>query len=130
LPSDLGVTWAINISTDSSLMGGCGAAIFKLSSGTKDRIEKAGVDFFKNSLQARKSQESLYRYEEWKETPLPDSWTSEGMWLGLSCSEANKELISTIISAAKMKGSYYSIKTDGLILVVPNKDLVVYTYFD
>lgn len=129
LPLEVDVTWPVDINAKSSLFwGGCGAAIFKLSSASKAGIENNGIIFFKNAFS--NTSDSSYEYKKWRETPLPNTWTSEGVWLGLSCSEADRDLLKNIVDAAKIKGSYYSISGEAITVVIPSQDLVVYTYYD
>lgn len=130
LPRDVGVLWPIEISGKGNVFGGCGAVIFHLSPGTKASINKEGVTYFRNARQARKSSKFHYRYENWKETPLPRAFLGDGMWPGLACSDADIERKKAIVASAKMDGSYYSTKSNALLLVIPNRRIVVYSYFD
>jgi|GEM_PF-6489552 len=50
--------------------------------------------------------------------------------MGLTCSDANSGLLVKIVAAAKTRGSYYTHQDNTLILVVPEQDIVVYSYFD
>lgn len=129
IPAKIDITYAIHIGGESGFLKGCGGAIFRLSNATADAIDREGLDFFNDVIYSRKSKERYYTYSSWKETPVPNSWTSEGSWLGLSCSGASDSLLSKILEAASKKGSYYSNKDEGEILVIPNHELVVFTYF-
>lgn len=94
----------------------CGGAIFKLSQSTIDAIESEGLNFFKD----------ITGYS-WKETPVPDTWTSDGAWPGLSCiSRGNKnKLIRQITKTVELPDSYYTGSTNFTILVLPKLGLVV-----
>jgi hypothetical protein len=129
IPLKVGITYAIHISGQSGFREGCGAAIFRLSDATADAISRKGIDFFNDVIYSRKSKERYYTYKSWKETPVPNSWTSEGAWPGLSCSTVSRPLLSQILLAASNKGSYYSSKDEAWIVVVPNLKLVVFSYF-
>ncbi|MEH1939640.1 MAG: hypothetical protein V7L01_05375 [Nostoc sp.] len=129
IPAKIGITYAIHIGGKTGFREGCGAAIFRLSNATADAIDREGLNFFNDVIYSRKSKERYYTYSSWKETPVPDSWTSEGSWPGLGCSGASSSLLSKILVAASKKGSYYSSIDEGEILVIPNHKLVVFTYF-
>ncbi|MCC5604069.1 hypothetical protein [Nostoc favosum] len=129
IPAKIGITYAIHIGGVSDIREGCGAAIFRLSDATADAISRKGLDFFKDAIYSRKSKARRYTYSSWKETPVPNSWTSEGTWPGLGCSGASHSLLSQILLAASQKGSYYSSKDEAEIVVIPSFKLVVFSYF-
>lgn len=129
IPAKIDVTYVIHIGGETGFREGCGAAIFRLSNATKDAISREGLDFFNDVIYSRKSKERYYTYSSWKETPVPDSWTSEVSWPGLVCSGASSSVLSKILVAASKKGSYYSTIDEGKILVLPNDKLVVFTYY-
>ena len=129
IPAKIGIARAINISGQSGLREGCGAAIFRLTNATADDISRKGSDFFNDAIYSRKSKDPYYTYKPWKETPVPKSWTSEGTWPGLSCSSVSSPLLSQIRRAALKKGSYSSTKHEAWIVVIPSLKLVVFSYF-
>ncbi|MBD2242229.1 hypothetical protein [Nostoc sp. FACHB-888] len=130
IPAKIEITYAIHIGGVSGIIReGCGAAIFRLSDATADAISRKGLDFFNDALYSRKSKERRYTYSSWKETPVPNSWTSEGTWPGLGCSGASRSLLSQILLPASKKGSYYSSKDEAWIVVIPSFKLVVFSYF-
>ncbi|MHC5824626.1 MAG: hypothetical protein ACYT04_54480 [Nostoc sp.] len=129
IPAKIGITYAIHIRGESGLREGCGVAIFRLSDAIADAISRKRLDFFNDVIYSRKSKDRYYTYSSWKETPVPNSWTSEGTWPGLGCSGASRSLLSQILLAASKKGSYYSSKDEAEILVIPSFKLVVFSYF-
>lgn len=129
IPAKIGITYAINISGHSGLREGCGAAIFRLTNATADTICRQKIEFFNDAIYSRRSKDPYYTYREWKETPVPNTWTSEGTWPGLGCSSVSSSLLSQILIAASKKGSYYSSKDEAWILVIPSLKLVVFSYF-
>jgi len=106
IPARIGISYAINISGQSGLREGCGAAIFRLTNVTADAISHKGSDFFNDAIYSRRSKASHYTYRAWKETPVPNTWTSEGTWPGLGCSSVSRPLLSQILLAASKKASY------------------------
>lgn len=129
IPAKIGITYAINISGESGFREGCGAAIFRLTNATADAISPKGIDFFNDAIYSRRSKDPYYTYRSWKETPVPNTWTSEGTWPGLGCSSVSSSLLSQILVAASKKGSYYSTKDEAWIVVIPSLKLVVFSYF-
>ena len=129
IPAKIGIAYAINISGQSGFREGCGAAIFRLTNATADATSRKGIDFFNDAIYSRRSKDPYYTYRSWKETPVPNTWTSEGTWPGLACSSASSSLLSQILLAASKKGSYYSSKDEAEILVIPSLKLVVFSYF-
>lgn len=129
IPAKIGITYAINISGQSGFREGCGAAIFRLTNATASAISRKGNDFFTDVIYSRRSKDPYYTYRTWKETPVPNTWTSEGTWPGLGCSSVSSSLLSQILLAASKKGSYYSCKDEAWIIVIPSLKLVVFSYF-
>ncbi|NES73457.1 MAG: hypothetical protein F6K24_53845 [Okeania sp. SIO2D1] len=130
IPEKIDVTYALNISGNGSIIrDACGAAIFKITNTSANIISRDGLFFLQDAIYPRNSENFRHIYKPWKKTPVPDSWTSEGTWPGLSCSNASRPLIRKIIDAAKNKGSYYTSGSARLIVVIPHLKLVVFSYF-
>ena len=129
IPAKIGITYAVNISGQSGLREGCGAAIFGITNATTDAISRQGINFFNDAIYSRRSKDFRYTYKPWKETPVPKTWTSEGTWPGLGCSSVSGSLLRQILLAAAKKGSYYSTKDEAWIVVIPSLKLVVFSYF-
>jgi len=112
----------------------CGGAIFRLTERNVADIKRQGLSFFRAARQGRGYQEGDpgYRshiYQPWQEAPVPDSWVSEGTWLGLACMNLGRDLTRSITSAARGPGVYFTTTTGGAFLVVlPEMKLVVFTY--
>ncbi|MEH1894884.1 MAG: hypothetical protein V7K94_06045 [Nostoc sp.] len=131
IPAKIGITYAIHIGGESHFREGCGAAIFRLTNATADAIFHKGIDFFNDSgaIYLRRRKDPYDTYRSWKETPVPNTWTSEGTWEGLSCSSTSSSLLSQIVLAASNKRSYYSSRHESKIIVIPSLKLVVFSYF-
>lgn len=133
LPSKIEVSYPVSIGEEGIFREGCSIAIFRLSDSTLQGIKTKGLDFFENALQARghnagERDDYYYRYEAWRETPIPPNWTSEGSWF--ICSNlANQQLLSNIVDASKKLGAYYTTKQEGELVVVPSLKLVVFSSF-
>ncbi len=128
LPAKIGITYPISISEESGFREGCGAAAFKVSDETLDAIKKDGLKFFAGATQGRgHSNEHYYKLDEWKETPVPASWTSEGSWI--LCSNLKNETHAKIVAAAKQRGAYYTTKHEGQLILIPSLGYVVFSFF-
>jgi hypothetical protein len=146
IPSEIGLTFGLaTTGSDSNLVAAllpippkaCGGAIFGLSSGTAEAINREGTAFLSNARQGRgydnKSDRLYYYYSyvPWQETPLPDGWLAEsllGQWYGLSCMSLSNSFAESITKAAGNPGSFFTTGPSKMLLVVPELRLVVYTY--
>jgi hypothetical protein len=128
IPGKFSITYAVSIYAEGGFSEGCGTIVFKLSDNTVETINKEGLKFFVGATEGRGHPgDRDYRYAEWKETPLPPSWTSEGSWMpcsGLSHSDHLK-----IVSAAKSGGPYYTTKDEGQLVVIPSLGYIVLSFF-
>jgi hypothetical protein len=134
IPADIGL--AFNFATTGSnvsLYGAvfmfdrkaCGSAIFDMSDSTADAIRKQGLAFLKNADQGRGYKED---YRPWQATPLPPEWTALGPWMGLNCMGLRADTMRNILNAAQTSGSFYTTAPSRMLLVDPNRKLVVMTY--
>lgn len=128
LPAQIGITYPISISEEGGFREGCGTAAFKVSDETLEAIRRDGIKFFSSATQARGHlSDSYYKYEEWKETPVPPSWTSEGSWMW--CSGLSNETHAKIVAAAKQSGAYYTTKHEAQLILIPSLGYVVFSFF-
>ncbi len=128
LPAQISVTYPISISDEGGFREGCGSAIYKVSDETLEAIKKDGIKFFAKSTQARGyPNDTYYAYEEWRETPVPPSWTSEGSWI--LCSSLSQKTHGKIVAAAKQRGAYYTTKREGELILIPSLGYVIFSFF-
>lgn len=128
LPPQIGISYPISINDEFGFLEGCGTAAFKVSDETLETIERDGLRFFSGAIQGRGyPNDPYYKYEDWKETPVPPSWTNEGSWM--LCSGLGSETHAKIVAAAKQKGAYYTSKHEGQIILVPSLGYIVFTFF-
>jgi hypothetical protein len=106
----------------------CGGAIFGITGATVEAIRKRGLEFFKDATQGRGSTDSngTTQYQPWQESPLEDSWTRNGVWLGLDC--LNSWRTGAIVAAAQAPGSYYAVGRNRMLFVIPSESIAVYTF--
>ncbi len=133
LPPQIQITYPVSIGDETYFLEGCGVAVFKVSDKTIESIQKEGLKFFDGATQGRgytkPSERSYYyhTYKNWKETPVPYSWVSEGSWF--KCSVIRPDVAREIVKAAKLPGSFYTIKPEGELLVIPSLRYVVFSYY-
>ena len=137
-----GTPWIFVIFPSTVRASSCGGAIFKMSQSTIDAIESEGLSFFEDATRPRRKKpgekESGVKKPgyRWKKTPVPDTWTSDGAWIGLSCIGSNgnnDKLIRQITKASELPGSYYTGTAENsnfTILVLPKLGLAVRSVYD
>jgi hypothetical protein len=143
IPAEIGITFGLaTTGSDTSFWGAtlgfdrkaCGGAIFELTDATVDAIRERGPDYLKNARQGRGYSDKTdrlfhyYSYQPWQPTPLAREWTSEGMWLGLSCMGLGYNFGRSIVQAAQEPGSFYTTSSSKMLLLVPSLKLAIYTY--
>lgn len=127
LPSAIEITLPISIGDETYFREGCGVAVFKLSESTMTKIEAKGIRFFDGVTQARGHSDNYYKYEAWKETPVPLEWTREGSWF--MCSVISNDLVHQITEAAKQKKAYYTTKDEGQLILIPSLGFIVFSFY-
>jgi hypothetical protein len=136
LPKGLEISGSVIPKDQSSLTGGCGIVIFKLSKNTLNKIAHQKLSFFKDLTKAKDSsldKHNLhYSYSDWQETPLQETRENKNFGLGLSCSKLklDEDLYKRIDLGAKTKGSYYTGHQEGQIVVIPSMGIAVLSYVD
>ena len=92
-------------------------------------IESEGLSFFEDVTKPRGRK---YQYPTWQETPVPDTWTSNGAWPALACIDSNdtSKLIREITKTSELSGSYYVGSPNSTLLVLPELGFVVFAYWD
>lgn len=128
IPEKIGITYPVSTYAETGLREGCGTIVFKLSDSTLAMIRKDGLAFFAGVTDGRGHPgDPYYRYAEWKRTPLPPSWTSEGSWM--PCSGLSHSDHAKIVAAAKSEGAYYTTKDEGQLVLIPSLGYIVYSFF-
>ena len=143
IPSAIGVSSLVISGSNISLLEAlilplppddCGGAIFSMSHRTARAIQESGIEYFNQVAhgRGRDGGRPTHKYGDWKETPVPYSWVSEGSWPGLFCIRGRYRYgypEAQVLSAAKKPGSYYTSSTrGGQIIVIPDLKLVSYTF--
>ncbi len=118
-----------------------GIRVYPLSKEIKNQIARHGIEFF-NNLPANKNQQNRGwrgRYESWNETPVKEGkyWKRKGD-VGLDiydyicrygfCIEIDEAVVVQAADIINSEGSYYAYGRNGLIVVSPAKNLVLYMY--
>ena len=129
IPENIGLNYRISITSASGLREGCGTAVYRLDGKTAEAIKEQGVTFFEESVQARGHADRYYTYGEWMETPR-DDWTRPENWsYELLCGgSVDDSLYDEIVESGRTSGSYYSFKDEAVLMVIPDKKLVVFSH--
>jgi len=137
IPLHIEIEEALRIKGETGITEGCGGIIFKISDLTKNQVLKNGVSFLDKDLYGRgykddKKKQYYYTYEPWIETPVI---IKDGIASGLNCLllkdnmiEDDNEMASVVRNAVKQRGSYYTKKREGELLLVPSKGLLFFAY--
>lgn len=126
IPSAFGSLEPVVIHEDTSLgllrAESCGVAIFRFSDGVANKINVEKLSFFAKATIARGHRGT---YQSWNATPVPVNWTDNGSWI--PCFE--HKLHREIIKAATGEGSYYTTKSEAVLLVIPRLRFIVFSFY-
>jgi hypothetical protein len=129
IPENIDLSYRITITSSSGIREGCGTAIYRLSDQTAKSIQEMGLEYFSNSKQSRGYADTYHKYGEWQETPRKDWKRSENWSYELLCGGAiKKSLYKKIVDSGQIHGSYYSFTPEAVLMVIPSKNLVVFSY--
>jgi hypothetical protein len=132
LPPSIEVTALVSARERTGLVReGCGGIIFQLSEPTVAAIERQGLAFFAGATQARGHSlpsDSYYRYAQWRETPVPAGWLSDGLPPSFNCMDNERAVDAAILEALKSPGSYFTTKPEAMLLVIPKREIAVFAY--
>jgi len=127
LPDSIQISDVIFVEDDGGFRESCGAAIFRLSDSTKSALERHGLSYLKSATKPAASQNFIYN--DWQITPIPQQWTTEGLWYGLDCVEGEDALVKRVFEQANRAGGYYTHASPNRRLVVlPALGVVVYSW--
>lgn len=127
LPQRIEPAGLVLIDGISGLREGCGVAVWQLDKGSADGLRREGLAYLHGARQARGYSDDYYRYGAWQATPLPEALGTDG-WLPLGCADPGTELEARILRAAQGSSGFYSKKSEGVLLVLPEQRLIVFGY--
>ncbi|WP_069881586.1 hypothetical protein [Bosea sp. BIWAKO-01] len=127
LPQKLQTGWFYAEGSCSRLLSHQGAFSFSMSEQTVEAIKSKGIDFFTDINDPKNQATRLYFYGEWKETPVPASFFSDGLPPNLHCGQEHSWLWPNgIPEALKRPGSFYQESGNTRrLFVLPELSLVV-----
>jgi hypothetical protein len=116
----------------------CAVAIYRISDDTARQLEERGLGFFEGVQRWREIPDWFkkrtwtgsgdFTYHDWKPTPVPSGWTSDGSWFFCLPDDYPLEL-NGLIDAAGQKGNFYTqTNSSGLIVLYPKLKTVIYSY--
>lgn len=133
IPTNIEITWPVELSSGVGFTEGCGAAIYELSADTQLTIEQKGITFFDKSLipikfvyASNHTIEPHPFYSPWKETPI--DFNHKGL-LGLQCADLEQVAARTLNQNLSIKGSFYTTSSEAVLIVIPQIRWVIFSYF-
>jgi hypothetical protein len=124
IPEQIGVEELIQQDTNSGLVSGCGAVTFQMMQSTADAINQQGLAFLADATRAR-GQDLVY--SEWHQVSTGGVLTAREN--GFDCAEKiGSELSKLVADSAKKSGSYFATTLHGMVVVLPHRRLVIFTY--
>jgi len=117
---------------DSGIRGGCGSAIFALGPRSKAQLVLSGKRALAGARLESVDERGPGISKDWKETPYiyrDKEFRAESYWSTLSCSWISRTRYDTIMGALDKPGSFFRQYKEGVTLVIPSADLVVYLFF-
>lgn len=127
LPAGIEPSGTKLIAGETGFREGCGAAIFGLSSDTRQRLQREGLAFLEAARQSRGHTDDYYAFGQWRSTPLEFTADVDGGWRALWCA-GNGPLIRRVNLAVQRPGGFYSEKPEGILVVLPDEGLIVFGY--
>lgn len=119
---------------DSGIRGSCGAAIFELAPRSKARLASLGMRALTETGPGNVYGPDPGISEYWQETPYiyeNNESPGDNYWaLTLSCTWLGAETYRKIMDALGRPGAFFRRHKEGVTLVVPSADMVVYLFFD
>lgn len=127
LPEKLQTGWFYTEGICSRFPGKQGAFAFQLKDRNVETIKSEGMDFFKDINDPANQANRPYFHGQWKETPVPTSFFSDGLPTNLHCGpEHSLTWPRGIPEAMKRPGSFYQDHGSARrIFVLPELKLVV-----
>ena len=127
LPQKLQTGWFYAEGSCSRFLGHQGAFAFSLSDQTVDTIKSEGIVFFSDINDPANQAKRPYFHGDWKETPVPASFFSDGLLMNLNCGLEHSWIWPRgIPEALKRPGSFYQDAGSARrIFVLPELRLVV-----
>jgi hypothetical protein len=130
IPESLEVQHTVLVST--GFYRGCGLAIFGISSDSVRRVRASVRDGLTSATIPRGQSVEEAPYSAWKETPFTTpiykEVTSSERWINGACAEVPSELNQKITQALVRSGSFYALRSHAELLVIPEMELVIFSY--
>lgn len=121
IPEAIALEGLVRMGGTSGLREGCGAAIYRMRNDVSEAIQRLGLAWLGTRPIAR-ARRDYYQYGSWQPTPV-DTYLR-----GLGCLTINEELRREIDKSLTSQGSFYAEGYEYDILIIPSRDLVVFSY--
>jgi hypothetical protein len=128
VPDKIKITKSIAVEGEDGLTEGCGVAAFEIDAGTIARIRIEGLAFFDDARQGHRDDKPTYG--PWQATSSKHITDIEGGG-GFLCVRDTlpKSLLRTIEQATEKPGSFYAVRHEAMLLVIPDAQMVVFLYY-
>jgi hypothetical protein len=128
IPDHIHVSFPVELHVNDGILGGWGSVVYRLADKTINSINREGIHFL-NNPSASQNNNLKAIYQNWKETPVPENWHSNGCWL-FSCNDFSRSLSAKIIEASKKPGNYYTTNGNKIFFISVDEKYIVFTYMD
>jgi hypothetical protein len=129
IPEKLKTGWFYTRAECGGILGSWGGFAVSLKPEVSAAIQREGLRFFRDVKHSRGHSGSR-TFENWQQTPVPNSWWSDGLPPSLYCGTRAWLWPKAAIPAMKASGAYYSAKGHGTLIVIPKQNLAVYLWMD
>ncbi|MGO1068148.1 hypothetical protein [Lysobacter sp. CA199] len=131
IPEPLGISHPVFIDGISDWREGCGIAVFRMDRRTARAISNQGLSFFRNVRHSRKAHDPCHTFEAWQPTPhVPDLTDDQSLLsLGLTCADADPALAEELEEAVRAPGNFHANGPEKVLVVFPEKRLIVLSYY-
>lgn len=132
------VTWGSDVGWSDIILPirheACGAVVFQLTPDTIEKIQNHGIAFFSEARQGRgnsRNNKYHYSYAAWQPTPAPGEWFGDGPVTGsMSCAGFGARRMQTVKDNATRAGGFFTTRSNAQLIVLPNEQIAILTYFD
>ncbi len=129
IPENIGLNYHISIKSSAGFREGCGTAVYRMNRETAEAIKEQGIKFFAGAGQDKGRPGGYHVYGKWMQTPRDDWHRAENWSYELLCGGSiGDSLYDEIVESGRTAGSYYSYKHEAVLMVMPEKRLVVFSH--
>ncbi|MBB3981154.1 hypothetical protein GGR44_000785 [Sphingobium fontiphilum] len=129
IPEKLKTGWFYTRGECGGMFGTEGGFAVSIKPDVSAAIRREGLRYFRDVHHSRGHGGSR-TFEHWVQTPVPESWWSDGVPPSLYCGSRAWLWPKAVIPALKAPGAYYNAKGHATLIVIPDQNLAVYLWRD